>query len=143
MFVETRHDAREFFFQVRRKMHDGTAMEPLEQLVSEIINHHPEYHAVLDDPARALNHDFGDDPSAANPFLHMGLHIALVEQLQTDRPAGVRAVYQRLVAASDGAAHEVEHRMMAILAEELHGAAYEGRTPDIQRYLQRLETVSV
>lgn len=142
MFVETRQDAREFFFQVRRKMHDGTPMEPLEKLVSEIINHHPEYHAVIDDPARALNHDFGDDPSADNPFLHMGLHIALVEQLQTDRPSGVRAAYQRLVAASDGPAHEVEHHMMAILAEELHAATREGRAPDVQRYLKRLETVS-
>ena len=142
MFVESRNDAREFFFQVRRKSLAGAGLEPLEQLVAEIIEQHPEYHPALDDPAATIDADYGDAPGAGNPFLHMGLHIALIEQLQTDRPSGVRVVYQRLLNRHQGIAHDVEHRMMAVLAEELHIAGNEGRAPDTELYLQQLERMS-
>ena len=76
----------------------------------------------------------------ANPFLHMGLHIAVIEALQTDRPPGVRAAYQALVGRT-GDAHAAEHRMMERLAEELWHAGQEGRPPDAVAWLQALGAV--
>ncbi|MEX2480716.1 MAG: DUF1841 family protein [Gammaproteobacteria bacterium] len=139
MFIETRDDARGFFLRVWQKMATDTPMEQLEALVAEVIKAHPEYHPALRDPQRALVDDFDAASAAAtsNPFLHMGLHIALVEQLQTDRPSGIRTAYQQLHTLI-GDPHETEHRMMDYLAEEIRQAGQDGRPPDAEAYLRRL-----
>lgn len=139
MFIETRDDARGFFLRVWQKMTADMPMEQLEALVAEVIRAHPEYHPALRDSERALADDFDAASTAAtsNPFLHMGLHIALVEQLQTDRPPGIRSAYQQLHALI-GDAHETEHRMMDYLAEEIRRAGQDGRPPDPDAYLRRL-----
>ena len=118
----------------------GAALEPLEALVAEVIAARPGYHAALEDAERALADDFAGLAGMANPFLHMGLHIAVIEALQTDRPPGVRAAYQALVGRT-GDAHAAEHRMMERLAEELWHAGQEGRPPDAVAWLQALGAV--
>jgi phosphoglucomutase len=132
MFVESRDESRAFFFRVWRRMDAGEALEPLENLVAGIIRAHPQYHSTLADPARA---GFDDGDPAANPFLHMGLHIALAEQLQTDRPGGVRDTYRQVVERYAGDVHEAEHHMMDLLGRELWRASREGAPPDAERYL--------
>ncbi len=134
MFVETRDEARSFFLQVWRKLSEGRAMTPLESLVAQIIRAHPEYHDLLARAPLALAHDDGGDDARANPFLHMGLHIALAEQLQTDRPPGILSLFQRLV-GQDKDAHEAEHQVMDCLARALSQAARHGRAPDDVAYL--------
>lgn len=142
MIVGSRDESREFFLAVRRKMLDSAPMEPLEALIARIIGDHPEYHAALDDGGAALERDFDGSDGQANPFFHMGLHIALVEQLQTDRPAGIRAVYQRLVSTASGDTHAVEHRMMDCLADVLWQAGRSGTPPDEQAYLDTLRRLA-
>ena len=90
MFVESRDESRQFFFTVWEKMAHGEALSPLEALIAEVIRAHPEYHRVLGQGERALARDFAAGDT--NPFLHMGLHMAVIEQLQTDRPPGIRAL---------------------------------------------------
>ena len=136
MFAGSVEETRGFFLSVWRKMHASEQMEPLEKLVAEIIGAHPEYHQLLDKPARAMQ---AGESGEANPFLHMGLHIALIEQLQTDRPNGVRAIYQQLVSKSSTDHHAVEHQMMDCLAEALWNASRNGQPPDEQNYLQALK----
>jgi uncharacterized protein (TIGR00251 family) len=87
-----------------------------------------------------LAQDFGRDEPEHNPFLHMGLHIALAEQVGGDRPPGIRAVHARLCAAADGpdGEHCAEHRMIECLAEELWRAQQASRMPDEQAYLAAL-----
>ena len=137
MFVETRDDARGFFIRVWAKMRGGELLEPLEGLVAETIAAHPEYHAVLADPQRALAEDSEIAGGMSSPFLHMGLHIALVEQLQTDRPPGIKAIYRELLTRS-GDPHAAEHRMMEYLADELWHAGQAGRPPDAEAYLRKV-----
>ncbi len=43
-----------------------------------------------------------------NPFLHMGMHLALQEQVALDRPAGIQAVYRQL-GEQLGDVHDTEH----------------------------------
>ena len=142
MFVETRDDSREFFLRVWRKMGSNDAMEPLEMLIAQVITEHPEFHATLENPAHALEAEYASPDQRPNPFLHMGLHIALVEQLQTDRPQGIRVVYQRLLARCANDAHSVQHRMIDCLAQALYEAGDRGGVPDQDAYLAHLQRLS-
>jgi len=100
----------------------------------DVIAAHPEYHALLRDAAQEPEGTGAD----ANPFLHLGLHLALREQLGTNRPAGIAAIHQRLL--QQGATpHAVEHRMIEVLAEALWQAQSAGRTPDERRYVGALQ----
>lgn len=140
MFVDTRDGARRQFLETWRKMVDRAPLSPLEALIADVIARHPEYHEFLRDGAGALTKDFGRDEPEHNPFLHMGLHIALAEQVGTDRPPGIRAIHARLTAAGDGpeAMHAAEHRMIECLAEALWRAQRQGGMPDDRAYLDAL-----
>lgn len=137
MLFDSREGTRRFFYEVWQKACNQTALEGVEQIVARVIGQHPEYHATLSDVPHLVARDFGRDAPEHNPFLHMGLHIALHEQLAADRPQGIAAEYDRLVAhATD--AHAVEHQMIECLATELWRAQSAGRLPDEQAYLGAL-----
>ncbi len=134
MFARSKTETREFFRATWQKRCAGVLLEPLEALVADVIAAHPEYHALIADGSPAATPD--QDP-AHNPFLHLGLHVALHEQLRSDRPAGLRAEYQRLNALAMDE-HATEHRLMQVLAEVLWAAQAAGRMPDEQSYLASL-----
>jgi hypothetical protein len=67
----------------------------------------------------------------------MGLHLAVRDQVATDRPAGIRAVLQMLTGTL-GSAHAAEHRMIECLAEALWNAQRSGLPPDESAYLGKL-----
>jgi hypothetical protein len=67
----------------------------------------------------------------------MGLHLAVRDQIATDRPAGIRKAFQS-VAARLGSEHEAEHRIIECLAEAMWEAQRSGRPPDEAAYLQRV-----
>jgi hypothetical protein len=137
MFVEDKSDARQFFFQVWDKISEDADLEPLEIVISNIIKAHPEYHDVL--RSKDLGFSGGHDADeATNPFLHMGLHIALIEQLQTDRPAGILAIFQELITKYGKDVHRAEHLMMSCLAEVLWVATDDGYAPDEKAYLDSI-----
>ncbi len=81
--------------------------------------------------------DFTPEGGRENPFLHMGLHLALREQLGTNRPAGIVAEHQRLARRARDV-HAAEHQMIEVLATLLWEAQRAGRAPDEQQYLERL-----
>jgi hypothetical protein len=138
MFVNDRNNARQFFFLVWNKYHQqDTQLEPLEQLVLGVILEHPEYHKFLENQEDGLIQDFTPEMGTSNPFLHMGMHIALKEQVSTDRPAGIAAIYQDLIGKSESS-HELEHKMMECLGEALWTAQRNQALPDDQAYLSSL-----
>jgi hypothetical protein len=114
----SRDELRESYIRAWRKAREHVPMEPLEALIAAVISWHPEYHAMLNDPSAALSPDLGGSAAEANPFLHMGLHIAIREQVSINRPAGIRAVHNALLATSADA-HAAEHAMIEALAETL------------------------
>jgi len=134
LFGNERSQMRRLFLEAWRKQQQALPMEPLEQMIADIALDHPEYHALLADPDRALDKDFPPEAGESNPFLHMAMHISLREQVGTDRPAGIVALYQRL-ARRLGDVHEAEHRLMECLARMLWEAQAEQRMPDEQAYL--------
>ncbi len=75
-----------------------------------------------------------------NPFLHMGMHLAIREQQSTNRPAGFTDLHRRL-SEHYGNAHEAEHALLTPLAETLWEAQRAGRAPDEMEYLQKVQAL--
>ncbi len=67
----------------------------------------------------------------------MGFHLALREQVATDRPKGIADIHRKL-ATKMGDAHTAEHAMLEPLAETLWEAQRNNRMPDELAYLERL-----
>jgi hypothetical protein len=68
----------------------------------------------------------------------MGLHLALREQLATNRPTGIADVFDQLQARS-GDRHAAEHQALDCLAEALWTAQNNNTAPDEQDYLDSLK----
>ena len=120
-----------------KKHRDQVPMEPLERLIVAVIEKHPEYHKHLESPEAILDKDFTPDGGQTNPFLHMGMHISLQEQISTDRPAGISALYRKLTKRT-GDPHESEHMMMECLGQMLWEAQRARRMPDEKAYMDCL-----
>jgi hypothetical protein len=134
---QSRDELRRGYVEAWRKRRAGLPIEPLEAQVADVIALHPEYHAALERGEDALARDYTPEGGQSNPFLHMGLHLAVRDQIATDRPAGLRQAFERL-AARVGSAHEAEHRIIESLAETMWEAQRSGRPPDEAAYLQRV-----
>lgn len=132
-----RRAMREVFFRAWQRHRRGEPLEGIERLVVEVARQHPEYHALLEDPDRYRDRDYLPALGETNPFLHMGMHLAIAESLTLDRPRGVREHYRQLLARLVDE-HAAQHRMMECLAEMLWQAQRAGTAPDERRYLDCL-----
>ncbi|WP_428603485.1 DUF1841 family protein [Sedimenticola sp.] len=141
MFGNDRIEMRRFFTEAWRKACAGETLIPLEQMLADVISQHPEYHAFLENPDKMLDKDFLPDFGETNPFLHMGMHISLQEQIGTDRPTGIRQLYQKVVMQA-GDRHQAEHRMMECLGKMLWEAQRDNRMPDEQAYLDCIRVLA-
>jgi hypothetical protein len=141
MYSQDRDNMRRYFLEAWGKAAAGEPLEPLESQIAGVIREHPEYHALLEKPEAALSREFFPEDGETNPYLHLGLHLAVLEQVATDRPPGIRAHYQQL-AASAGDVHEAEHRIMECLAESLWEGQRKGRPPDERGYLACVERLT-
>lgn len=137
LFANQSRDAlRATYREAWRKWRERVPMPALEAQIAEVIAAHPEYQPLLQSDT-ALQQDFAAQDGRDNPFLHMGLHLALHEQLSTDRPPGIAAIHRRLV-ASAASEHAAEHRMLEVLADVLWEAQRTGRAAEDAAYLERL-----
>ena len=138
LFAEQgREQLRRRYLDAWRKFSAHERLEPLEAQLAAVIAEHPEYVAWLETGERALTADFTPEDGRENPFLHMGLHLAIREQVATDRPRGIASVHAEL-ARRRGGPHQAEHAMIEPLAETLWEAQRSGRVPDEQAYLEWL-----
>lgn len=134
MFAQSREDIRQAFCTIYSKLQNSERLDPLEQQIADVINLHPEYHSLLVDIDTALEHEFTPEQGQTNPFLHMGMHLAIREQVSTDRPAGIREYYSHLITKLGKP--ETEHRIMECLGTSLWEAQRNNSLPDEQAYLE-------
>jgi len=134
---QDRSGLRRLYVEAWRKHRAGQPLEPLEHQIVTVIEQHPEYQALLEDDAEALGRDFTPEAGQSNPFLHMGLHLAIREQSATDRPAGIAAIRAQLVERLADP-HEAEHRILERLAEALWLSQRTGQPPDEVAYVESL-----
>lgn len=131
-----REQLRGLYVTAWRKYQAGESLEPLEQQIAQLVAVHPEYHGLLEGDAEALREELSSG-DAHNPFLHMGMHLAIRDQVGMDRPAGIAAIYQALVRRLGDL--EAEHAMMECLGPVLWEAGRSGRMPDEMAYLECLK----
>jgi hypothetical protein len=131
----SRDQLRRSYADAWRKHLARSPLTPLEALIADVLVLHPEYQAIVQDGPAALAFDPPAGGMQENPFLHMGLHLAVREQLSIDRPPGVRALLEDL-GRRLGNVHDAEHALMESLAEALWEAQRSGRGPDEGRYLE-------
>jgi hypothetical protein len=134
---QSRDEVRQVYLAVWQKLQQGQLLEPMEALIADVIEIHPEYHALLDDSETATQGDFSPEQGQTNPFLHMGMHIALREQAASDRPAGTKALHQKLSAGKG--VHEAEHAMMECLGQVLWQAQRDATEPDQYAFIDCLK----
>jgi hypothetical protein len=133
---QSREQLRQMYLEAWQRRRGGQPLEPLQAQIADVIELHPEYHAAVED-STALARDYSPDQGQSNPFLHMGLHLAVRDQLATDRPAGIKGWFDA-VARRAGSAHAAEHQLIECLAETLWEAQQAGLPPDEQAYLSRV-----
>ena len=127
-------DTRKLFFISWQKYQQKQVLLPLEKQIVDVIIIHPEYQQMLEaknsDDAQAYYPELGQ----TNPFLHMGLHLAIRDQVATNRPPGISDIYQQLLSKYSDISI-VEHLILEHLAECLWQAGRTKSMPDEQKYL--------
>jgi hypothetical protein len=133
---QSRDQLREAYRAAWRRYKQQHTLSPLDKQVVAVISEHPEYHVIVESAAADLA-NYSPRSGQLNPWLHMGLHLAVREQVATNRPQGIAELHTKL-AAKVGGAHEAEHCMLEVLAEQLWEAQRAGKAPDEKVYLERL-----
>lgn len=134
MLTNDRTAMRRAFTKAWQRHRDGLPLSAQQQLIADVITLHPEYQAGIEQPT-SLERDYDGGDGQSNPYLHMGMHIAIREQVAIDRPPGVRSLHQRLSARS-GDVHAAEHVLLECLGQVLWQAQASGQEPDVQAYLE-------
>jgi len=135
IFGQDRQELRKMYADAWNKQLAGQPMSPLEAQIAAVVAEHPEYHDAL--TGADLDRDYAPEGGQTNPFLHMGLHLGIREQVATDRPGGIAKIHRELT-ARHADPHAAEHRMIDCLAETLWEAQSTNRAPDEALYLERL-----
>ena len=137
MFNPNRDQARQFFIDTWAKFQRRAPLSPLEEKTAAIISLHPEYHRVLDNPSSFISTDWRPEAGDINPFLHLGFHLAIQEQLDIDQPHGIREIHAQLAAKLDDP-HAATHEILECLGETLWQSQRTGQALDGALYLQLL-----
>lgn len=137
MFYHQANETRKQFYKSWAKFLNKEILSPLEQQIVDVINLHPEYHTLLNDSS-TIDSNYSPELGQTNPFLHMGLHLALREQISTNRPAGIQKIFHQLQLRKNDIMG-VEHTMIDCLARFLWEAQQKQSMPDERAYLEALK----
>jgi len=141
MFASLSRDELRYLYRAAwRKFKTQQPLSPLDKQIVAVVSEHPEYHVIIESAAADLA-NYSPRTGQLNPWLHMGLHLAVREQVATNRPHGIAEVHAK-IAARLGDSHEAEHRMLEALAEALWEAQRGGKPPDETAYLEKLRTLA-
>lgn len=138
MFFDPDRDRlRQMYLDAWSRFKTNQPLEPVQAQIAAVVLEHPEYHQFLEEPGKALAREFPPELGQGNPFLHMGLHLAVRDQLATDRPQGIKLAYERILRRS-GSEHQAEHVLLECLAESLWRAHRDNQQPDEAQYLEMI-----
>ncbi len=138
LFNPSRDQVRRFFFDTWTKYKQQQPLTDLEAIATQVIEMHPEYHAVLDKPEHYLEQAYFPEMGTTNPFLHMSLHLSVLEQIGIDQPIGITQAYLKLQQKHEDM-HDAQHDLMDCLAETLWQAQQDGKPPDAEIYLDCMQ----
>ena len=134
MFEPSQQDVRRFFCETWRRQRAGLPLDAMQAKVAPWLAQHPEYDGDLANEAAALQSVYTVEQGRTNPFLHLSMHLSLVEQVDIDQPHGIRQAFEALRDRL-GSAHDAHHQMMDCLGEMIWTSQRSGLPPDGQAYL--------
>ena len=138
LFEPDREALRQAWARAWRRHRDGLPLEPLEAAIADVVAEHPEYHGMLEaladasgeDAAAVLSRTWTPADGETNPFLHMGMHLALREQAATDRLQTRRGELTERLAAMERSTEPMAEELRSLserateLAERVSGCPW-------------------
>jgi hypothetical protein len=142
LFNPSRDEVREFFFTTWHKFKQNLALTDLEKIALGVIHMHPEYHSILDAPLQFKHQEYFPEFSETNPFLHMSLHLSILEQISINQPIGIADTYEQLKLKYQDEhqyEHNAQHDILECLAECIWNAQHNNSALDANYYVQLLK----
>jgi hypothetical protein len=148
LFNPSRDEVREFFFTTWSKYKSQESLTEMEKIAISIIHMHPEYYEFLDAPDKFKQQDYLPEFGESNPFLHMSLHISILEQISINQPIGISSIYETLKkkhhhSQKVESEHFAQHDMLECLAETIWLAQRNNTGLDTEHYLQLLKLKAI
>ena len=91
---QSRDEVRQVYLAVWKKLQQDQLLEPMEALIADVIEIHPEYHALLDDSETATQGDFSPEQGQTNPFLHMSMHLAAGDDMDFLSTSSIYSLFE-------------------------------------------------
>lgn len=138
LFNPTRDEVRAFFFDTWAKAKANQPLSDLEKLGLKVMHLHSEYHAILDKPEHYKQVAYYPELGETNPFLHMSLHLSILEQISINQPIGIAPIYAQLTRKYQSE-HDALHDMLECLGETIWLAQRNNIGLDSAHYLKLLQ----
>lgn len=129
------------FYDTWQQYKNNMPLEGSQTIILDIIQMHPEYHPVLEDQDQYLDKDYLPEFGETNPFLHMAMHISVIEQIQTDRPMGIKLCYEQLNIKTQNPHHN-QHLICDCLGKLLLEAQQSEQGLDEKNYLSCIQNLN-
>lgn len=142
LFNPSRDEARTFFFEAWTKFKTQKSLTDLEKIALGVMLMHPEYHAILSQPEQFKHQDYFPEFGETNPFLHMSLHLSILEQISINQPIGITEIYAQLKLKYQNDSdfeHRAQHAILECLAEAIWQAQRNNTALDADTYVQLLQ----
>lgn len=138
LFNPSREEVREFFFNTWTQFNAQKPLTDLEKIALNVIHMHPEYHAILSAPEQFKHQEYFPEFGETNPFLHMSLHLSILEQISINQPLGITSIYNQLKLKHQNE-HNAQHTILECLGESIWQAQRNNTALDINYYVQLLQ----
>ena len=138
LFNPSRDEVRTFFFEAWAKFKLAQTLTDLEKIALGVMHMHPEYHFILDHPEQFKHQDYFPEFGETNPFLHMSLHVSILEQISINQPIGIKDIYTQLKHKHQNEC-DAQHAILECLAETIWQAQRNHTGLDSAHYLTLLQ----
>jgi Domain of unknown function (DUF1841) len=138
LFNPSRDEVRSFFFDTWHKYQQQFELSDLEKIALSVILMHPEYHAILSAPEHFKQQAYFPELGETNPFLHMSLHLSILEQISINQPTGIHDIYTKLKTKHQHE-HDAQHAILECLAETIWLAQRNQTALDANHYLALMQ----
>ncbi len=138
LFNPSRDEVREFFFKAWSQFKAQKPLSDLEKIAVNVMHMHPEYHAILNAPEQFKQQEYFPEFGETNPFLHMSLHLSILEQISINQPIGIADIVDKLKLKYQDE-HSAQHAILECLAESIWSAQRNNTALDANYYVQLLQ----
>ena len=142
LFNPSRDEVRDFFFNTWSQFKAQKPLTDLEKIALSVIHMHPEYQPILDAPAQFKHQEYFPEFGETNPFLHMSLHLSILEQISINQPIGIAGIYAALKLKHQNEhsfEHKAQHDILECLGEVIWQAQRTHAPYDAEAYLQCMD----